>query len=132
MVPLREVRPGDFVEQESVLGLGPDHSRHRAHVERPVRERGQLRPGWQLGALVGRPPRGVIFQRTTTWKESTDPEYDAKLDRIEHVLDRFPGRAFAFHSSPHHGSVLWQLVTSTVSRGAPGRPRRRTAWRSRG
>ena len=40
--------------------------------------------------------RGITFQRTTTWKESTDPDYDAKLDRIEHVLEHFPGRVFAF------------------------------------
>lgn len=39
--------------------------------------------------------RGITFQRTKTWKESPDPEHDAKLDRIEHVLDRFPDR-FAF------------------------------------
>jgi hypothetical protein len=31
-----------------------------------------------------------------TWKESPDPERDTKLDRIEHVLDRFPDRVFAF------------------------------------
>nr|WP_051674061.1 IS630 family transposase [Streptomyces sp. NTK 937] len=40
--------------------------------------------------------RGVTFQRTKTWKESPDPERDAKLDRIEHVLKHFPDRAFAF------------------------------------
>jgi transposase len=40
--------------------------------------------------------RGITFQRTKTWKESPDPDRDAKLDRIEHVLDRFPDRAFAF------------------------------------
>nr|WP_234371071.1 TipAS antibiotic-recognition domain-containing protein [Streptomyces sp. XY431] len=40
--------------------------------------------------------RGVTFQRTKTWKESTDPERDAELDRIEHVLERFPDRTFAF------------------------------------
>ncbi|MFF7098120.1 IS630 family transposase [Streptomyces rubradiris] len=40
--------------------------------------------------------RGVTFQRTKTWKESPDPEREAKLDRIEEVLDRFPGRVFAF------------------------------------
>ncbi len=27
--------------------------------------------------------RGISFQRTRTWKESTDPDPDAKLDRIE-------------------------------------------------
>ena len=29
---------------------------------------------------------GISFQRTRTWKESTDPAYDAKLDRIEEVM----------------------------------------------
>ena len=40
--------------------------------------------------------RGVTFQRTKTWKESNDPERDAKLDRIEEVLGAFPRRCFAF------------------------------------
>lgn len=40
--------------------------------------------------------RGITFQRTKTWKESPDPERDAKLDRIEHVLEHFPDRVFAF------------------------------------
>ena len=39
---------------------------------------------------------GVTFQRTKTWKESTDPDRDAKLARIEYVTDRFPDRVFAF------------------------------------
>ncbi|MGW0829994.1 IS630 family transposase [Streptomyces prunicolor] len=47
-----------------------------------------------LRCLLAR--RGVTFQRTKTWKESIDPDYDAKLDRIEHALDRFPDRTFAF------------------------------------
>ncbi len=47
-----------------------------------------------LRCLLAR--RGVTFQRTKTWKESTDPDYDAKLNRIEHVLERFPDRTFAF------------------------------------
>ena len=47
-----------------------------------------------LRCLLGR--RGVTFQRTKTWKESTDPERDTKLDRIEHVLANFPNRTFAF------------------------------------
>ncbi|MET8558993.1 IS630 family transposase [Streptomyces sp. NPDC004959] len=42
---------------------------------------------------------GVTFQRTKTWKESPDPEREAKLDGIEEVLDRFPDRAFAFDES---------------------------------
>ncbi|MBB4902826.1 transposase [Streptomyces griseostramineus] len=40
--------------------------------------------------------RGIAFQRTKTWKESPDPERDARLDRIEHVLEHFPDRVFAF------------------------------------
>ena len=39
---------------------------------------------------------GLTFQRTRTWKESTDPERDTKLDRIEYVTSHFPGRCFAF------------------------------------
>ena len=36
------------------------------------------------------------FQRTRTWKESTDPDKDAKLDRIDEVLDKQLDRCFAF------------------------------------
>ena len=53
----------------------------------------------------------VTFQRTRTWKESTDPDFDAKLDRIEQVTGSFPDRVFAFDQfgplsiRPHHGST---------------------------
>jgi hypothetical protein len=47
-----------------------------------------------LRCLLAR--RGVTFQRTKTWKESPDRDRDAKLDRIGHVLERFPDRVFAF------------------------------------
>lgn len=59
---------------------------------------------------------GVSFQRTRTWKESTDPDKDAKLDRIEEVISRFPGRCFAFDQfgplsiRPCHG-VTWAPET---------------------
>jgi len=46
-----------------------------------------------LRCLLAR--RGITFQRTKTWKESPDPERDAKLDRIEQVLEQFPDRVFA-------------------------------------
>jgi transposase len=39
---------------------------------------------------------GITFQRTKTWKESNDPNRDAKLDRIEAVLHDHPERCFAF------------------------------------
>ncbi len=38
----------------------------------------------------------ISFQRTKTWKESNDPQRDAKLARIEHVTSQFPQRVFAF------------------------------------
>lgn len=40
--------------------------------------------------------RKISFQRTRTWKDSKDPDRDAKLDRIEHVTSRFLDRCFAF------------------------------------
>jgi len=39
--------------------------------------------------------RGISFQRTRTWKESRDPDRDAKLDRIEYVTSAYPDRCFA-------------------------------------
>jgi hypothetical protein len=39
--------------------------------------------------------RGISFRRTRTWKESTDPDRDAKLDRIEYVTSACPDRCFA-------------------------------------
>ena len=39
---------------------------------------------------------GISFQRTRTWKTSKDPDYDAKLDRIDEVINSFPDRVFAF------------------------------------
>ena len=38
----------------------------------------------------------VTFQRTKRWKESNDPDRDAKLDRIDEVLNNYPTRTFAF------------------------------------
>jgi hypothetical protein len=58
----------------------------------------------------------VTFQRTRTWKESTDPDKDRKLDRIEEVTHRFPDRCFAFDQfgplsiRPCHG-VTWAPAT---------------------
>ncbi|OJF10375.1 IS630 family transposase [Couchioplanes caeruleus] len=55
----------------------------------------------------------VSWQRTRTWKESTDPDFDTKLDRIERVTTQFPQRCFAFDQfgplsiRPHHGTT-WQ------------------------
>jgi transposase len=52
----------------------------------------------------------LTFQRTKTWKESNDPQREAKLARIEHVIANFPDRAFAFDEfgpltvRPHAGA----------------------------
>ncbi|MDR7279896.1 transposase [Catenuloplanes atrovinosus] len=62
----------------------------------------------------------VSWQRTRTWKESTDPDFDAKLGRIEHVTNAFPDRCFAFDQfgplaiRPQQGA-RWALA------GEPGR-----------
>jgi transposase len=47
-----------------------------------------------LRALLAR--RGITFQRTKTWKESPDPDFEAKLNRIEWALTLRPERTFAF------------------------------------
>src|ERR1017187_2040560 len=60
-----------------------------SHPGRPVRA-GRERLRQILHA------RGITFQRTRTWKESTDPDRDAKLDRIEYVTPHFAARCFAF------------------------------------
>ena len=58
----------------------------------------------------------ISFQRTRIWKESSDPDKDTKLDRIEQVTGRFPDRCFAFDQfgplsiRPHHGTS-WQPAT---------------------
>src|ERR1022692_1513629 len=60
-----------------------------SHPGRPVRA-GRERLRQILHA------RGITFQRTRTWKEPTDPDRDAKLDRIEYVTTHFAARCFAF------------------------------------
>jgi transposase len=64
--------------------------------------------------------RGVTFQRTKTWKESPDPDRDAKLDRIEQVLDRFPDRVFAFDEFGPLG-IRPTAGSCWAKQGKPGR-----------
>ncbi|WP_181019912.1 IS630 family transposase [Nonomuraea typhae] len=40
--------------------------------------------------------RGITFQRTKTWKDSPDPDFDTKLDQIEYALTHRPTPTFAF------------------------------------
>jgi transposase len=54
--------------------------------------------------------RGISFQRTRTWKESRDPDRDAKLDRIDYVTSHYPDRCCAsgqfgpLSTRPCHGA----------------------------
>lgn len=59
---------------------------------------------------------GITFQRTRTWKESTDPDFDAKLDRIEEVTTRFPKRVSPSISS---GRCRSARITARAGRHAP-------------
>ncbi len=65
----------------------------------------------------------VTFQRTKTWKESNDPDRDAKLDRIEEVLDKHPDRCFAFDE---FGPLAIRPVGGSAWAPA-GRPQRQPA-----
>jgi transposase len=84
--------------------------------------------------------RGISFQRTRTWKESTDPDKDAKLDRIEFVTSNYPDRCSAFDQfgplsiRPCHG-VCWtprkrpaRLRATTTVRTASATSTAATAW----
>ncbi len=77
---------------------------------------GRREPTAERRVLVGRErlrqllrDNQVSWQRTRTWKESTDPDFDAKLDRIEEATSKFPQRCFSFDQfgplsiRPHHG-----------------------------
>ena len=64
---------------------------HLAHN----RGRRRVRIGRERLRLILR-EHHISFQRTRTWKESTDPDKDAKLDRIEFVTSHFLSRCFAF------------------------------------
>lgn len=59
------------------------------NIARPVRIGREA-----LRCLLAR--RGITFQRTKTWKESPDPAFDAKLERIEYAVNERPDRTFAF------------------------------------
>jgi transposase len=47
-----------------------------------------------LRTLLAR--RGITFQRTKTWKDSPDADFEVKLERIEYALTHRPERTFAF------------------------------------
>ena len=64
----------------------------------------------RAGAAAADPACPRYLPADRTWKESADPDKDAKLDRI-HVTSMFPDRCFAFDQfgplsiRPAHGSI---------------------------
>jgi transposase len=71
--------------------------------------------------------RQISFQRTRTWKESADPDKEAKLDRIERVTGKFPGRCFASGQFGRYRSGPPTAAPGPVRRNPSGYPRRITA-----
>jgi transposase len=73
--------------------------------------------------------RGISFQRTRTWKDSADPDRDAKLDRIEYVTSHYPDRCFAFDQfgplsiRPCHGTCRAPRRHPARLRDLPPHPR---------
>lgn len=69
--------------------------------------------------------RGISFQRTKTWKESPDPVFDAKLERIEYAVNE-PGRStHAFPASsgtPPSPAPAERSRTSSTYRSRTPRP----------
>lgn len=61
--------------------------------------------------------RGISFQRTKTWKESPDPDFDTKLDRIEFALTERPDRTFALDE---FGPLGIRPTAGSCSEGEPG------------
>nr|WP_258564205.1 IS630 family transposase [Streptomyces himalayensis] len=82
----RPTKLGKPFTRWSIRKLADHLRRNVAHPIRIGRE--------ALRSLLVR--RGITFQRTKTWKESTDPDFDAKLDRIEYALTERPKRTVAF------------------------------------
>jgi len=71
--------------------------------------------------------RGISFQRTRTWKESRDPERDAKLDRIEHVTSSFRTGVSRLTNSGRCRSARSTAPPGRRANGPPGCPRPITA-----
>jgi hypothetical protein len=106
----------------------------RSNVARPIRIGREA-----LRCLLAR--RGVTFQRTKTWKESSDPDFDTELDRIEYAVNERPDRTLAL-GGQEQGRVVFhaderRITPTTPSRrgiytatcpGATRTPGTRTFW----
>jgi transposase len=59
----------------------------------------------------------ISFQRTRTWKETSDPDAETKLARIEQVIRRFPDRCFRLR--PVRTAVNPTLPRAVLGQGLP-------------
>ncbi|MEV0169134.1 transposase [Nonomuraea fuscirosea] len=71
-----------------------------------------------LRTLLAR--RGITFQRTKTWKDLPDPDFETKLDQIEYALTQRPERTFAFDEFGPLG-IRPTAGTSWAPQGEPDR-----------
>ena len=62
----------------------------------------------------------ITFQHTRTWKESTDPDFDTKLDRIDEVTTRFLEAVLRVR--PVRAAVDPALPRHLLGRPHPSRP----------
>lgn len=99
----------------------------RRNMARPVRIGREA-----LRCLPAR--RGITFQRTKTWKESPDPAFDAKLERIDCTADAWSNcgpdqRSFDGHETcqdgcaPHSGATRSPDDAPVPDRTSPTRRR---------
>ncbi len=116
----------DLVFECRLQGVDPTPRLYQRKLLHHSRGRNPIIGREALRALPAR--HGVTFQRTKTWKDSPDPDVDAKLDRIECALTQRPERTFAFDEfgpsgiRPAHGityfhgcysvgdDLLWGMV----------------------
>ncbi|SCF81334.1 Transposase [Streptomyces sp. Ncost-T10-10d] len=86
----------DDADEDLTWAVSVDSTVVRAHQHAAAaQKKGPGRIGREaLRMLLKR--HGITFQGTKTWKESTDPDFDAKLDRIEQAIEHFPDRVLAF------------------------------------
>jgi transposase len=82
----------------------------RRNISRPVRIGRET-----LRCLLAR--RGISFQRTRTWKESPDPDFEAELDRIEYAINERPHRTCDEFGPPGHPADRGLLLGRTRTCG---------------
>lgn len=93
----RPVKPGKPFTWWSIGGRSKRADHLRRDIARPVRIGREAM--WALRAR-----RGITSQRTNTWKEPTDADFDAKREQREYAINERPDRTFAFDAFGPLGS----------------------------